>query len=66
MFGPDILVAPVLEAGRRSRTVYLPHGATWTDPYDGAQYPGGTTVTVEADMARIPLFLRDNAALPIL
>lgn len=29
MFGPDILVAPVLYEGMRQREVYLPEGAEW-------------------------------------
>jgi len=31
MFGPDILVAPVLYKGTRSRKVYLPKDAKWTN-----------------------------------
>ena len=31
MFGPEVLVAPVLFAGVRSRKVYLPTGAKWKD-----------------------------------
>jgi len=30
MFGPDLLVAPVMEAGVARRPVYLPAGARWT------------------------------------
>ena len=66
MFGPDILVAPVIEAGVTSRRVYLPLGAQWTDPYTGNTYEGGVTVEVDAPMDRIPLFLKDGAQLPIL
>lgn len=31
MFGPDILVAPVMEENTSERKVYLPEGAIWTD-----------------------------------
>lgn len=31
MLGPDILVAPVLDEGAASHTVYLPAGAVWYD-----------------------------------
>ncbi len=65
MFGPDALVAPVLHAGARSRPVYLPAGASWTDAWSGQTYAGGTTLTVDAPLERIPLFLRDGAQLPI-
>ena len=65
MFGPDILVAPVIEAGARKRSVYLPIGSIWTDPYTGKVYEGGAAVEVDAPLNRIPLFLRDGAKLPI-
>ncbi|SFD02249.1 glycoside hydrolase family 31 protein [Streptomyces aidingensis] len=65
LFGPDVLVAPVLRAGARERTVYLPAGARWTDAWTGEEYPGGGEVTVPAPLERIPLFLRDGARLPV-
>jgi alpha-D-xyloside xylohydrolase len=65
MFGPDLLVAPVLEAGAETRDVYLPAGARWTCAWTGAEYEGGRTVAAEAPLDRIPLFLRDGATLPI-
>ena len=65
LFGRDLLVAPVLVAGARARTVYLPGGASWTDAWTGETYGGGGTVTVDAPLDRIPLFLRDWARLPI-
>ncbi|MGY1455047.1 glycoside hydrolase family 31 protein [Streptomyces sp. SS8] len=65
LFGPDLLVAPVLEAGARERTVHLPAGAEWTDAWTGERYPGGGPVTVPAPLERIPLFLRDGARLPV-
>ncbi|RVT81803.1 glycoside hydrolase family 31 protein [Rhodobacteraceae bacterium CCMM004] len=65
LFGPDLLVAPVLEAGAAERAVYLPRGATWTCAWTGETYTGGQTVTADAPLDRIPLFLRDGATLPI-
>ena len=44
MFGPDYLVAPVLEAGAQTRRVYLPAGAQWTDLHNGKTYEGGQTL----------------------
>ncbi|HEY3379393.1 MAG TPA: glycoside hydrolase family 31 protein [Armatimonadota bacterium] len=57
MFGPDILVAPMLEKGATDRHVYLPHGTTWIDAWTGEQFPGGQTIRVEAPLACIPVFL---------
>ncbi|MEV6607050.1 glycoside hydrolase family 31 protein [Kutzneria sp. NPDC051319] len=65
LLGPDLLVAPVTAAGVRDRAVYLPGGARWTDAWTGAEHEGGQMVTVAAPIDRIPLFLRDDARLPI-
>jgi alpha-D-xyloside xylohydrolase len=65
MFGPDLLVAPVLHPGTTSREVYLPAGATWTDAWDGRTFAGGQVIGASAPLERIPLFLRDGAPLPI-
>ncbi|HTA10845.1 MAG TPA: TIM-barrel domain-containing protein [Streptosporangiaceae bacterium] len=64
--GPDLLVAPVVEAGATSREVYLPAGARWRDAWTGQSLRGGQTVQCPAPLDRIPLFLRDDAQLPIL
>ncbi len=64
--GPDLLVAPIVEADARSRSVYLPTGAMWTDAWTGEHFSGGARYTVHAPLERIPLFLRDGARLPIL
>jgi alpha-D-xyloside xylohydrolase len=65
MFGPGLLVAPVLYEGARSRQVYLPDGSTWTDAWSGNSLNGGQWITAEAPLDRIPLYLRDGAQLPI-
>ncbi|GII30036.1 glycoside hydrolase family 31 protein [Planotetraspora mira] len=65
MFGRDLLVAPVTAPGARSREVYLPAGASWTHTDTGVVHLGGTRVTVDAPLNRIPLFARDDARLPI-
>ena len=60
MFGPDLLVAPVMEAGATTRTIYLPKGASWTDANTKQVYEGGQTVTVPAPLDVIPVMLRDG------
>ena len=57
MFGSRYLVAPVMEAGARSRKVYLPEGE-WRDVDTGAAYEGGQTVCVDAPLERMPVFER--------
>ena len=65
LFGPDLLVAPVMDAGLTQRPVYLPAGAQWTNAWTGEVLAGGQTITVDAPLDIIPLFLRDGANLPI-
>jgi alpha-D-xyloside xylohydrolase len=61
LFGPDILVAPVIYEGERRREVYLPQGAQWTEAKSGQTYQGGQRIEVEAPLETIPIFLRDGA-----
>jgi alpha-D-xyloside xylohydrolase len=65
LFGPDLLVAPVVECGARERDVYLPAGATWTDAWTGARREGGLTLRADAPLDRVPVFLRDGADVPL-
>ena len=58
LFGPDVLVAPVLEAGAQSREVYLPAGNGWLDPETGNAYDGGQQIIVSAPLERIPVFVK--------
>ncbi|MBT9775667.1 glycoside hydrolase family 31 protein [Clostridium sp. MCC353] len=60
MFGPDILVAPVIEAGKTQRTVYLPEGCIWTDAGSGMKYTGGREITVSAGIDTIPYFYKND------
>jgi alpha-D-xyloside xylohydrolase len=65
LFGPDLLVAPILTEGARSRGVYLPAGTTWTDAWSGETFEGGHYITAEAPLELIPVYLRDGADVPI-
>lgn len=60
MFGPDLLVAPVMEAGMTERRVYLPEGASWTNAWTGEVFDGGRTVTVAAPLDVIPVMVRNG------
>lgn len=63
LFGPDILVAPVLypHAEQPERTVYLPEGTNWIDPYTKKTLAGGQTVTIQPALDQLPLFIRESA-----
>ena len=65
MFGPDLLVSPVMSAGAVEREVYLPAGSKWTDAYTKKVYDGGQRVTVPAPIDIIPVMVRDGKAYEI-
>lgn len=65
MFGPDILVAPVLEEGMKKRKVYLPKGATWRHWKKDEKYEGGQWIECDAPLSSIPVFLREGADISI-
>jgi alpha-D-xyloside xylohydrolase len=65
MFGPDVLVAPITEAGARSREVYLPAGSRWTHAWSGETYDGGEAIQQDAPLHEIPVYLRDDATVPV-
>jgi alpha-glucosidase len=61
MLGSEYLVAPVVEEGARTRSVYLPKlpaGQTWRDFSSGDALASGQYHTVDAPLARLPLFQR--------
>ena len=65
MFGPDLLVAPVMEEGVSSRSVYLPAGASWKECSTGKVFDGGQTVTANAPLDVIPVFSRNGKSFEI-
>ena len=65
MFGPDLLVAPVMEEGVTTRKVYLPEGEIWTESYTGKKYEGGQSVEAAAPIDVIPVFVRGEKAIEI-
>jgi alpha-D-xyloside xylohydrolase len=58
---PDILAAPVCAPGQTEREAYLPAGRNWTDAATGQTHPGGTAITVDAPIDRMPVFVRQGS-----
>ncbi len=58
LFCDSLLVAPVLDPGARSRSVYLPKGR-WQSLRGGAALEGGRYVECEAPLEWIPVFERE-------
>ncbi len=81
MLGPDILVAPVYVEGATQRELYLPQGR-WIEWWRAVSYDeatgafsligtpeildGGRSITVDAPLDEIPMFVRAGAAIPLL
>ncbi|HEU0256359.1 MAG TPA: TIM-barrel domain-containing protein [Microbacteriaceae bacterium] len=63
LFGPELLVAPILEAGQAERNVYLPSGATWVDTGTGLSHPGGQWLSVATSLDRIPTYVTEGSEL---
>ncbi len=61
LFGSDLLVAPVVERGVTSRSVYLPRGSSWVNARTGHRSEGGQAIWVDAPLTEIPLFIRAGA-----
>lgn len=62
LLGPDLLVAPVIAAGKDEWTTYLPAGAEWVHVWSGTAHPGGGEVTVAAPFGQPPVFYRAGSA----
>jgi alpha-D-xyloside xylohydrolase len=65
LYGPDLVVSPVWEKGKRSQEVYLPTDARWRNAWGADVYEGGRTVTVPAEPHQIPIFVRVGSTLDL-
>jgi len=64
LFGPDLLVAPVVEPGQTARHVYLP-GGEWYDWHTDEHHEGRSYVLAPTPMDRIPVYARAGAVVPM-
>ena len=66
LWGPDFLVAPVVEAGQLRKEVYFPKkGGVWFDFYTGQPHRGGILETVATVPEHIPTYVRAGAFVPL-
>lgn len=63
MLGADLLVAPLF-VGEKERKVVLPQGK-WYDFYTGEYAGEAETITAAPGIARIPVYVRDGAIVPL-
>jgi alpha-glucosidase (family GH31 glycosyl hydrolase) len=64
LFGRSLLIAPIVEEGARSRSVYLPKGR-WFELFEERWFQGGSWADVEVPLERIPVFVKENTLLPL-
>jgi alpha-glucosidase/alpha-D-xyloside xylohydrolase len=64
LWGRDLLVAPVVEKGAKSRRLYLPAGA-WHDWWTGEKFTGPRWIERPVDLATLPLYVRAGAIIPL-
>ena len=67
LVGDYLLAGPVYTAGASTRTIYLPYalGVGWYHWWTNTRYGGGQTVTVNAPLGELPLFVRSDAIIPM-
>lgn len=64
LFCDSLLIAPVIKENVTSREVKLPKGI-WTDLWTGEVLKGGKIVTCDVPQDHIPVFVKENALLPV-
>jgi alpha-glucosidase (family GH31 glycosyl hydrolase) len=64
LYGHDLLVAPVTVEGASERKVYLPAGRWINYNHRTTAYEGPTTISAEAPLGTIPVFVREGAIIP--
>jgi len=62
MLGAEVLVAPVVTKGTAHRTLRVPKGVDWRDPWTGAVHRGGARVKLDAPFDKPPFLIRTDAA----
>lgn len=64
MWGEDLLVAPVLEKGAKSRKIYLPEG-NWYRMEDSLALKGGQWMNEPVTLSEIPVFVKAGSIIPM-
>jgi oligosaccharide 4-alpha-D-glucosyltransferase len=65
LWGNDILVAPVLEAGKKVQNVYFPKTSNWFNIETDEIIKGGQIRSVKTHPAYIPTYVRAGAFIPL-
>ncbi|MGO9775545.1 MAG: TIM-barrel domain-containing protein [Terracidiphilus sp.] len=55
----------VVEARKKTRSVYLPGGTSWIDFWTGERLDGGRTIIADAPIEKMPLMVRAGSIVPM-
>ena len=58
LFGPDILVAPVLYQDKKNRKVYLPKNCSWLNLWEEQEEKGGQWIKANAPLKCVPFYIK--------
>jgi alpha-glucosidase (family GH31 glycosyl hydrolase) len=64
MFGDSLLVAPVMEEGATTKTMYFPEGS-WVSLFDSHELAGPAAVVVRAELPDVPVYIRQDRIVPL-
>ncbi|MEM9822900.1 MAG: glycoside hydrolase family 31 protein [Bacteroidota bacterium] len=64
LFGPSLLVSPVIHAKVQEQSIELPSG-DWYDLFSGKAYAGKQIVVQKVDLKQIPTFVKAGTVLPL-
>ncbi len=64
MLGDSVLIAPVVEKGATQRDLYLPRGV-WYEYHSGRLIDGARSVTVNAPLEIMPIYMRAGKVIPM-
>lgn len=62
--GESIMVAPILEQGKKARMVYLPKGSKWVDYWTKEVYEGGKYIIKETPLDICPIYIKSGSIIP--
>lgn len=62
--GDSILVAPIIEQGKKSRMVYLPEGNDWIDYWTKEYSSGGKFIVKNAPLDTCPIYIKAGTVIP--
>jgi alpha-D-xyloside xylohydrolase len=65
LFGPSLMVSPVLEPKVPSRSVYLPLGPRWTDFWTGYSAMGGKSIRCPTPIETMPIHVPTGSIIPM-